>query len=90
MNSVLDNKLTISFMTVVTIYALFADDIRILAVSKTYDEVFYMVTSFAMFSFLVELIIGSLAQDEYLLGFYFWLDLIATFSLISDIGWIWS
>lgn len=27
---------------------------------------------------------------SYLLGFYFWLDALATLSLIPDIGWIWS
>jgi hypothetical protein len=25
-----------------------------------------------------------------LLGFFFWLDVIATISLIPDIGWIWD
>jgi len=34
--------------------------------------------------------LSSLAIDGYLFGFYFWLDLIATVSLISDIGWIWN
>lgn len=33
---------------------------------------------------------ASYAQEEFFLGFYFWLDLVATLSLISDIGWIWD
>lgn len=33
---------------------------------------------------------SSLAQKDYFLGFYFWLDLIATVSLITDIGWIYN
>jgi hypothetical protein len=40
--------------------------------------------------FLIEVIMSSLAKDDYFLGFYFWLDLIATISLITDIGWIWD
>ena len=90
LNAILDNKLTIGFMTVVTVWALFADDVRVLAVSNQYDEFFNGVTSFALVCFFVELIMGSLAQDGYIFGFYFWLDLVATVSLVSDIGWIWD
>ena len=43
-----------------------------------------------MIFFAIELIIASIAKDEYFLGFYFWLDLVATLSLITDIGWIWN
>merc|ERR1712216_427068 len=31
-----------------------------------------------------------LAKPGYVLGFYFWLDLASTLSLVPDIGWIWS
>lgn len=30
----------------------------------------------------------SIAKKEYFLGFFFWLDLISTFSLLLDIGFI--
>lgn len=43
--------------------------------------------SFAIF--LLEIILSSIAIKGYFLGFYFWLDAIATLSLISDITWIW-
>jgi hypothetical protein len=39
---------------------------------------------------LVELIASSIAKPDYIFGFYFWLDLVATVSLIPDIGWIWN
>ena len=32
---------------------------------------------------------SSIVIKGYFLGFYFWLDAIATLSLISDITWIW-
>ena len=54
------------------------------------DEIFYVVTSISMFFFFVELLLASLAQEDYFLHFYFWLDLVATASLITDIGWIWN
>lgn len=75
-------------MTLVTIYALFGDDIRSLVTTKQADEGFYYTTSIAMFFFAVEIIIASIAKDGYFNSFYFWLDLISTISLITDIGWI--
>lgn len=74
----------------VTLYALFMDDIRILTCPIGADEILWGVTSGAFGLFIFELLLSSLAIDDYLCGFYFWLDLIATISLISDIGWIWN
>ena len=31
---------------------------------------------------------ACIAKEDYFLGFYFWLDLISTLSLITDIGWV--
>ena len=39
--------------------------------------------------FSLEIIMSSIVVKGYFLGFYFWLDSIATISLISDITWIW-
>jgi len=43
-----------------------------------------------MIFFFIELFLSSIAKEGYFLGFYFWLDLIASLSLITDIGWIWN
>ena len=48
------------------------------------------MTSVAMALFGIEIILASLAKDDYFLGFYFWLDLISTVTLIFDIGWFWD
>lgn len=90
MNCILNNKLYMFFMTMVTLYALFMDDIWVLALPIEADEILWGVTTGAFVLFLIELVLSSLAIDGYLCGFYFWLDLIATISLISDIGWIWN
>lgn len=90
MNKILENNIYIIFMTIVTIYALFADDFRLLLAPKSADEVFWSLTCAALFFFAVELIMASFAQKDYFLGFYFWLDLIATVSLFTDIGWIYN
>jgi hypothetical protein len=77
-------------MTVVTIYALFGDDIRAVGFTGAVDDGFYYATCIAMALFGIEIIIASIAKEDYFLGFYFWLDLVATVSLIFDIGWFWD
>jgi len=53
------------------------------------DEIFMSLNSLSLLIFLIEIILSSLCLKGYFLQFYFWLDLIATLSLISDITWIW-
>jgi hypothetical protein len=77
-------------MTIVTLYALLAEDVRLLACPQDADEVFWSITVAAMFFFGLELILASFAQKDYFLGFYFWLDFVATVSLLTDIGWIYN
>jgi len=50
-------------MTLITIYSLFFDDIRSLAVNMAYDSVFYGLSVAAMTLFTIEIIISSYAKD---------------------------
>jgi len=90
MEKILNHWSVTIFMTIVTIYALFGDDVRALAFTKTADKVFYGLTITAMSLFLIEIIFASIAKEGYFNSFYFWLDLVATLSLIFDIGWFWD
>jgi hypothetical protein len=54
-NRVLQNTPYIIFMTIVTLFALFADDIRLLCSPKSGDEVFWSLTVVALFLFGLEL-----------------------------------
>jgi len=76
------------FMTVITIYALFFDDIRVLFLPVSLDDFFFTITSICLTLFLIEIIFASIAKPGYFLSFFFWLDVISTVSLIFDIGWI--
>jgi hypothetical protein len=75
-------------MTVITVYSLFGDDIRMAIFSKSFDNTFDVLTITCLVLFVCELIIFSLVNDGYFLSFYFWLDLIASCSLITDIALI--
>ena len=73
-----------------TVYALVGDDIRVLATTKPADAIFYGITFASLIIFTIEIIVQSICKEGYFLGFFFWLDLISTLSLIMDIGWIWN
>ncbi len=77
------------FMTIVTLYALFGDDVRLLAYTKDSDPIFYALSFIALLIFVVEIIVSVYARKDYLWGFIFWLDLISTLSLVPDIAWLW-
>jgi hypothetical protein len=87
---ILDHPIISIFMTLITIYSLFFDDIRSLGFPKSADNVFYIITCFCMFCFLIEILLASIAKDDYFLTFFFWLDLVSTLSMITDVGWVMS
>lgn len=90
MDRVLSHWATTLFMTIITLYALFANDVRQLAFAKPSDDTFSAITCAVMFFFLLEIVLASIAKEDYFLGFYFWLDLIASMSLLFDIGWLYD
>ena len=87
---IIDHWTFTTWMTILTIYALFGDDLRLLAFGKSADETFYGISVVCLFFFGIEVVAASLAKENYWLGFFFWLDVVATVSLIPDIGWIWD
>lgn len=114
----LESNLVTSFMTIITMYALYSDDVRVLAFEKSADLVFVILSSIAFFLFLFEILLQCWCRDEYLnipkravvsglkgswnekiesiksvlfIGsFYFWLDLMATVSMVFELPWIMS
>lgn len=72
-------------MTLVTIYALLAADVKAIGFSIEADKYFVGLTIASMMLFLSELIAASIGKPGYWLSFFFWLDLIATVSLVTDI-----
>ena len=75
-------------MTIITIYALFGDDIRVLVTNKDGDPIFWILNIIALISFGTEIILSSLSKPNYFNGFFFWLDFISTLSLLLDIGYV--
>ncbi|KAH8062211.1 hypothetical protein JL722_3123 [Aureococcus anophagefferens] len=51
------------------------------------DLAFSIINLFTMFWFVLEIIGNSFAKNDYFNGFYFWLDIVSTASMIFDIKW---
>lgn len=81
----LESKIVTTIISLFTLYALFADDFRIICTMKTADPIFdgFTITCLCLFS--LEIILGVLVKKKYLFSFFFWLDIISTVSLIIDI-----
>jgi hypothetical protein len=72
-------------MLFITIYALIGDDVRILAFEKKNDDVFLWLNVVALSLFVIELIFSSIGVKGYFGSFFFWLDLLSTVSVVTDI-----
>ena len=86
----MDHYGTMAFMTALTVYALFFDDIRIIAFPKQSDDIFYGITLIGIILFTIEVFLGAYAQPSYVGTFFFYLDIISTITMIPDCGWIWN
>ena len=94
------NAVTI-IMSIVTLYALIGvsyqsliltlivqDDIRLWVPRKPTDPIFFSLMLFCLFLFSFEILINSVVVDEFKYSFFFYLDIIATLSIIFDIPYL--
>ena len=88
--AVLESTYTTIFMVLITIYALFGDDLRMSLTSKSADDYFFSMATVCFVLFTLEIIGTFWVKRNYRWSYNFYLDLIATLSLIPDIGWLWQ
>lgn len=87
-SNTLDHCVTQGFLMVFTLFALFGDDLRLLSSPKSQEDAFNFMASLCFLIFTVEIILSTISKENYYRSFFFWLDIIATISLIADIGWV--
>ena len=85
------------FMTAVTIFVLFGDDIRILCFPPSADSTFALCINIAFVLFALEILLYFTAKSTfsmsefkfkgYAFSFFFWLDLLAVISMVPDVTW---
>ena len=93
-------KLTVDdLMMAMTIFVLFADNIKLMTAAKTVDADFILINAICLFAFIGEFILNTwsktyvtgcapFAFKGYMFTFFWWLDLIAILSMLPDIPWI--
>lgn len=83
-----DNKAFIALTTLLTVYALVGDDIRLLATNKPADFLFDIFTMICLVVFTFEILISCIGKDDYILGFFMCLDLVSTVTLVLDLSFV--
>lgn len=84
----LDSNTETIIMAVITIFALFANDLKTIALNPYYDNVFNGFYIIILLVFLSEFLINIWVNQDYFASFFFWLDLFATLSMFLEIDWV--
>ena len=84
---IMDGKQMTIFMALVTLFALIGDDMRLWFTDKWADPIFFGLLLFSIICFTLEILVNSCVVDEppYKYQFFFWLDIIATISIVPDV-----
>ena len=90
MRAGLEHWMTQTFMTSLTVYILFADDIKMICTEKDADDGFSTMCVIIMTIFSIEFTISSIVVEDYFLGFYFWLDFVSIVSMLLDVHWFYD
>lgn len=85
-----DSKAFQTVATLFTLFALFGDDLRLMATAQTADEGFDMLTITSIAIFTLEIVASSIGKRGYFGEFFFWLDCVATATLPLDITWVYE
>lgn len=85
---IVEHKWFMALTAVLTVYALTADDCRILSTNLPADTYFNGMIIFCLLVFSTELVLSCFGKPDYFLGFFFWLDLFSTCSMVLDLTWV--
>lgn len=58
----MDSEITSVVMTIITLYSLFGDDVRVLVTNKDGDSTFWILNIIALSSFSTEIILSSICK----------------------------
>lgn len=73
-------------MALITLFALVGDTLRNWWFSKDADTFFDALLILSMFLFSLEILMNTIVMEDFKYSYFFWLDIIATLSLIFDIN----
>lgn len=73
---------------IMTLFALFMFDINAALLHPNADFTIQLIMTFAFVFFVLELIFAAIANKNFYKDLFFWLDVIATLSIIPDVPWL--
>lgn len=82
---IIENSVVGFVTTVLTLWVLFCDDVRVLSTQKPVDPVFEVILIVSIVIFALEIIFTCLGKEDYFMSFFFILDLVSTGSLVLDL-----
>ena len=85
-NIILESNYFKCYSTLLTIFALYLDDIKKLTTNQSYDKLFDIISVIIISLFLVEVILDFLVDEQYGCGLLFWIDIIGIITMILDIS----
>ena len=85
-NIILESNYFKCYSTLLTIFALYLDDIKKLTTNQSYDKLFDIISVIIIGLFLVEVILDFLVDEQYGCGLLFWIDIIGIITMILDIS----
>lgn len=86
----LDSNVYTAISTVFILIAIYADDFRLAVFAKSADFSISVILCSLFAFFFLEIVVYSLFREKYFLRFPFWLDIVATFGTLVDVGFIWD
>lgn len=83
----LDHNIELAIMTCATLFALFGPDFKAW-LNPNYDDIFNGFFILITLLFFIELFVSIWVKNGYIKSFFFWLDLLASLSMLLEINWI--
>jgi len=74
--------------SLLTVWALMSDDVRLITTNAPMDDWFDLVTCFCLLVFIIEVVISSFGKQDYFGGLFFFLDIVSTSTLILDLTFV--
>lgn len=84
----IDHNAELLIMSILTIFCLFAPDFQHILISMRYDDIFNSCYIFIFTVFMLEFLISIWVKPSYANSFFFWIDLLATLSMLLEADWI--
>jgi len=85
---IVENKWVVAFTTLLTVWVLLGEDLKLMVTNKEADETFGIIGICCIVVFSLEILLSSIGKEDYFLGFFFVLDVISTASLVLDLPWV--